>query len=571
MSSPAPQPPQQPPQQPSGQRSAQSSPAGQDTGVISHRRTHPITPLVSGWKIVVGVVAVLAAQNIATLLEDFTIRRALIGAGVLIVVVVLTIILSGLSWWKTTYAVSEEGVALHSGLISRSRTFAPRAKIESVSVERPLLARLLGLAKVRVEIVGGGESYLDIEYIKSQDAEQLRRIILEVTGAGRPGQAAAAAPGIAAGEAGADREPTAAGAAHPGTAAQGAAAAPHGSVVLSGSVDQTGSADRTGSAEALPATAGTAPPSGGALREALHDGVTDGELIAEIPTRRLVHSLLRDMDFLLGILMSVIGVGLAIFFALWTEGFSLAVIVPLLPALIALPRYVLGRIEAGWGFVSRITPRGLRMRRGLLNTRTDNVASGRIQRFRLRRPLLWRAPGWTAATVTLAGTDDEGENGAENALPVGTREELGLTLGHLAAPLGTDDDLATIEHLLTARARDIEGIRSPVAWQWIARRTRVTVLLPGAIIQRRGILARTLEIIPRERIQEIHVSDDPLGRRLDVLDLEVRVAAHTAHLTDLPREDARALHAVLTRDAARLRRFRDRPHWPKPALAAEGA
>jgi len=568
VSSPASQ-PVQPPEQSSGQqpeqRSAQPSPVGQDSGVISHRRTHPITPLVSGWKIVVGVVAVLTAQNIASLLEDFTIRRALIGAGVLIVAVIIAILLSGLAWWKTTYAVSEEGVALHSGLISRSRTFAPRAKIESVSVERPLLARLLGLAKVRVEIVGGGESYLDIEYIKSQDAEQLRRIILEVTGAGRPGQAAAAAPETAAGEATADSEAAAAGTAHLGTAAPGTAATP--SVTSAPS----GSAAPSGSVEDLPATAGTAPSAGGTLRETLYDGVTDGELIAEIPTGRLVHSLLRDMDFLIGIVMSVVGVGLAIFFALWTEGFSLAVIVPLLPALIALPRYVLGRIEAGWGFVSRITPRGLRMRRGLLNTRTDNVASGRIQRFRLRRPLLWRTPGWTAATVTLAGTDDEGENGAENALPVGTHEELGLTLGHLAAPLGTDDDLATIEHLLTARARDIEGIRTPIRWQWIARRTRVTVLLPGAIIQRRGILARTLEIIPRERIQEIHVSDDPFSRRLGVLDLEVRVAAHTAHLTDLPRADARALHGILTRDAARLRRFRDRPHWPKPALAAEAA
>src|SRR5699024_2782236 len=113
-----------------------------------------------------------------------------------------------------------------------------------------------------------------------------------------------------------------------------------------------------------------------------------------------------------------------------------AVLLPLLPTLIALPRYILGRIEAGWGFVSRITDRGLRMRRGLANTRTDNIASGRIQRFQLRRPLLWRSQGWTAVAVTVAGIDDTSENGAENALPVGTAEELRLTLGHLA----------TIEH-----------------------------------------------------------------------------------------------------------------------------
>src|SRR5690625_6444227 len=79
-----------------------------------------------------------------------------------------------------TYAVDDEGVSIRKGVISKSREFAPRARIESVSVERPLLARLLGLAKVRIEVAGGGESYLDIEYIKAAHAEQLRVAILQV-------------------------------------------------------------------------------------------------------------------------------------------------------------------------------------------------------------------------------------------------------------------------------------------------------------------------------------------------------------------------------------------------------
>src|SRR5699024_10801217 len=151
----------------------------------------------------------------------------------------------------------------------------------------------------------------------------------------------------------------------------------------------------------------------------------------------------------------------------------------------------------------RHTERGLRMRRGLANTRTDNIASGRIQRFVMRRPLLWRGPAWTAVSVTVSGIDDSGEDGAENGLPVGTPEELGATLGHLAVPLGTSDDLGTLEHLLTARARDIDGLRTPARLFWIARRTEVTVLLPGALILRSGLLARTVATIPRERVQEL--------------------------------------------------------------------
>ena len=537
--------------------------ASSDAAGAPRHRTHPITPLVTGWKIVVGIIAVLTAQNIARLLEDFTLQRALIGLAAVAAAVVIAIVLSALSWWFTTYAVDDHGVSLHRGMISKSREYAPRARIESVSVERPLLARLLGLAKVRVEVAGGGESYLDIEYVRSADAEELRRRVLGVA-------ALASAP--EAGDA-ADSEPRPAGAAPAGgTAAEqadvtGASAAPW-------------SADGRTAADAAPATtsgahltAAAAPGADGAatgsgLESLLYDGVTDGELIAKIPTARLVRSLLRDLGFVFGTLASVLGVGFAIVVGIWQEGINIAMIIALFPAFIAVPKFVFGRIESGWGFVSRITDRGLRMRRGLANTRTDNIASGRIQRLAVRRPLLWRAPDWTAVSVTVAGIEDDSENGAQNVLPVGTRDELGATLGHLAAPLGTADDLATLEHLLSAPAPGIEGLRKPLRLYWIARRTQVAVLLPGALVHRTGILGRSLEIIPRERIQHVSLSDGPLSRRLGLLDLEVGVAGHTLHLTSLARSDALALHAVLARDGRTLRRYRDRAQWPAPVLAA---
>ena len=494
-------------------------------------RTHPITPLVSGWKIVVGVLAVLTAQNIAQLLNEFTIQRALIGAGLLLVAALIAILLSALSWWFTTYAVDEGGVSLHSGMISRSREYAPRARIESVSVERPLLARLLGMAKVRVEVAGSGESYIDIEYVKSAAAEELRRGILGIAEhAAPPEQAVQAQP-------------------------------PH---RQDGESATEGGADGS---EPAPAASEGSAQIGGALRSFLHDGVTEGELIAQIPTSRLIRSLVRDIGFVIGVLMSIVGVAVAVALAIWQDGINPAMFIALLPTLIALPKYVFGRIESGWGFVSRITERGLRMRRGLANTRTDNIVSGRIQRLELRRPLLWRRPDWTAATVTVAGIEDDGEDGAQNVLPVGTREELRATLGHLAAPLGTDDDMATIEHLLSAPAREIEGLRPRVRMYWIARRTDVTVLLPGALVNRSGLFTRRLEIVPRERIQQLTLSDGPLSRRIGVLDLQVGIAGELVHVSSLPRAEILDLHAVLSRDAATLRRYSDRAHWPQPALS----
>jgi len=528
-------------------RPPQESDAAPVPGAATERRrTHPITPLVTGWKIVVGIIAVLTAQNIARLLEEFTLQRALIGVGVLAAAAVIAILASALSWWFTTYAVDEDGVSLHSGMISRSREYAPRARIESVSVERPLLARLLGLAKVRVEVAGGGESYLDIQYVKSADAEELRRGILGVAALAAPGAGSAPAP-----------------------AADRAASTAPSDLVREAEGRETDGADPDRTQAATENRSDPSPE--GRLQSLLHDGVTDGEQIAAIPTGRLVHSLLRDIGFLIGIVMSLVGVLLAVALAIWQEGINIAMFIALAPAAIAVPKYIFGRIESGWGFVSRITDRGLRMRRGLANTRTDNIASGRIQRFELRRPLLWRSPGWTAVSVTVAGIEDDDENGASHVLPVGTREELRSTLGHLAAPLGTADDLATIEHLLTAPARQIDGLRTRVGLYWISARTRVTVLLPGALVRRSGVLARRLEIIPRERIQDVSLEDDPFSRRLGVLDLRVGGAGDTLTVTDLPRQEVLALHAALRRDARTLRRYRDRPQWPRPVLALSAA
>lgn len=512
-----------------GAEAGGASPAGRVPP--GHQRTHPITPLVTGWRIILGVLAVLTAQNVARLVQDFTPSRLLIGLGVIAAVMVLGVGVAALSWWATSYGVDDDGVTRQSGLLSRSRQFAPRSRIESVSVERPLVARLLGLAKVRVEIAGGDESHLDIAYIRAQDAEALRRRILRVA-AGE-------------GDGGTDLATD-----------DGAGAAP-----VAGADGERGPAAGPEHAAQVPSTAQAG------LREVLRDGVTDGEPIAEIPTARLVRSLLRDLGFLLGFVMSVVGVGLAIGLAVWQDGLSLAILVPLLPALVAIPRYVFGRIEAGWGFVSRITDRGLRMRRGLATTRTDNIAAGRIQRLDLRRPLLWRTPRWTAVHVTVAGIEDDSENGAQNALPVGTDPELALTLGHLAPPLGTADDLAFVDRWLSVPARQLDGWRVPHPLQWIARRTQATTLLPGALVHRSGVLTRRLQVIPRDRIQQVSLHADPLGRRIGVMGLKVGVAGHTVSLDDLPEREARLLHTVLSEDAARLRRYRDRAHWPRPALA----
>lgn len=530
---------------------AEPTPAAPTPAAPTPRRTHPITPLVSGWKVLAGVLAVVAAQNVARLVEDFTPQRLLIALGVVGGIVVISVAISTVAWRRTTYLVSPEGVTLSSGLLTLTRRTAPRERIESVSIERPALARLLGLAKVRVEIAGGSESHLDIAYVRGAEAEELRGEILRVAT-----PAPVAAPAVPHGPGTIDADGTA-------TSEDG-----HGDGGVA-SAHPAGAG--SGGADASAAHAHGHLPSASALRTFAVDGVTDGLPIAHIPTARLLRSLVRDLGFMSGLVLGLVWAIGSVILGISEDGIGWSALLVLVPVVLTVPRMLLARIEGGWGFVSRLTDNGLRMRRGLFSTRTDSIGPGRVQKIALRRPFLWRGPGWTGATVTVAGIGEDGsENGANRVLPVGTGEELSRTLGSLLAPLGTDDDDATIEHLLTAPAREIEGIRPTARLFWIARRTVVVAELPDAVVLRTGILARTLQVIPRERIQGVRLSQGPLDRRVGAADLLIAVAGTSETCGSLPLAEARRLFARLATDAAAGRRYAEKDAWPRPVLEAAG-
>ncbi|WP_152353362.1 PH domain-containing protein [Brachybacterium subflavum] len=508
------------------------------------RRTHPLTPLLTGWKIFAGVIAVIAAQNLARLVGEFTVRRALLGLGVLAIALVIAVGVSALTWWRTTYEISSDGVTRRSGLLTRTGRTAPRERIESVSVERPAVPRLLGLAKVRVEFAGGSESHLDIAYITAADAETIRTEILDVAAGGHAGTAGQGRRTAVDGEA-ADG-PTS------GGAAGDSARAP---IAPSDGTWSTSTRDR-GLRESL--------------REVAYDGVTEGDLIAQIPTTRLLHAMLRDVGWLIGLVIGVVWIIVTAIIAWRTDGAATGLIAAALPAIVAVPQAVLHRLEGGWGFVSRDTDRGLRMRRGLFSTRTDNLGAGRVQDLRLRRPLLWRGPAWTEARVSVAGIGEDDSSAATSALPVGTREELLRTLGHLLPTLGTEDDAALLDRLLTARAGDLGGIGPRHRLFFIGRRTRRVLLLPGALVLRSGVITAKVQIVPRERIQGLSLAQGPVGRMTSTAALTVGVAAARAEIAGVDMVDLLGLEDALRPDAAQGRRYRDRDDWPRPPLGPHG-
>lgn len=94
----------------------------------------------------------------------------LAAAGVGLVMLLFTWI----GWRRFTYTIAEHELVIERGLLNRSRRLIPLARIQDVSIERKPLARLFGLAEVRVETGGGEKDEAVLDSVSIAEAERLR-------------------------------------------------------------------------------------------------------------------------------------------------------------------------------------------------------------------------------------------------------------------------------------------------------------------------------------------------------------------------------------------------------------
>ncbi|MCT1867375.1 PH domain-containing protein [Dermabacter sp. p3-SID358] len=520
----------------------------------AYTRFHPLTPIVTGWKVIVGLIAIVGFQNF-DLIEDLvtngvvnTENLGLIALGIAGIVVV-AVLFAILPWWTTKYAVTDEGVFVRRKFLSTSRRIAPRQRIDSVSVERPFVARLVGLSKVKIELAGAGESHVDLEYLGRVKAEDIHSTVLEL--ARGDAQTAEQMP---AGAAPAEYAPLA--------------------------PESEGPSRVEESTQSI----------GERAKSIAFDSDSDGELLARIPTSRVLHSLLLDISLMIGMAFTLVmtAVWLIGSFASGEFTFSAASLFAIVPALLAGPRMIFSRLESSWGFTSRATSAGLRARRGLINSRSDNLTAAKIQQAEISQPLLWRSRGWFDVSVSTAGMD-ELESVTESSgriLPVGTASELDATLTHLMPPTGDlvhhramrdgseapsaavlgVSDAALLRGFLSVPQSQLPGTR-PFHWTSpISRHTHVYALSRHALIARTGWLKRTLTVIPRDRIQGVEISQGPIALRIGSADITVAYAGGSFHVSDIPVADAAALCASLGADAGTSRRFTERGSWLEPRL-----
>ena len=180
-----PSPPLPPPSPPSPPSPLPAPPPPQghvpsDAG-LQWRRFHPITPVIKGWKVLLVLLVILAQQTTDNLPEA---RDVVSGIGVLGVLGVLVVILliamgfAAIAWRVTRYAIGPNAVYLRTGVLFRRQRTARLDRIQAIDIVQPLLARIIGLAELKIEVAGGAGSAVRLSFLRELHAQEVRNELL---------------------------------------------------------------------------------------------------------------------------------------------------------------------------------------------------------------------------------------------------------------------------------------------------------------------------------------------------------------------------------------------------------
>jgi putative membrane protein len=507
-----------------------SDPAAPD--VHAWRRVHKVTPILNAWKVVAAVVAAFVWQvsdQLANLpdvwasVDEYRTTVILAVIGFLVLVALLATLYSALAWRRMRFAITSESVDLHTGILFRQQRHARLVRVQAVDVVQPLLGRLFGLAQVRVETAGGGESNVVIGYLHEAEAQSLRNeVMARAAGIDLP-RAGSRVPG---GLDGADPSAVVpAGSGHEGT--------PSGGVATSAR------------------TEGPVPSAATALP---FEAAPERELL-QVPPGRLIGSLALSGSL---VLFALVMAGIVVA-AVVAE--SVAPIFGAVPALLGWGGYLWNRFAGEFGFRTALSPDGIRLRHGLLETRTQTLPPGRVQAVRVSQAWLWRRFDWWRVEVNVAGygADASGQGSVETVLlPVGPRGDALTALWLVLPDLGVDDPRELLDAALEGSGEHAGFRTSPHRARWLDpltwRRNGLRITRT-ALLMRSGRLTRSLAVVPHERTQSLAIQQGPLERRLRLADLHAHSVPGPVTPVAFHLDEGLAL-AVLMEQAHRARTAR---------------
>ena len=424
-------------------------------------RLHPLTPFARGWAAMVGATVVLGQDAVreADLLQIGLILLAVIAAGLAF----------GLwTWWFTRYTIEGDDLRVDSGLLFRRSRHIRLSRLQAIDVVQPLIARLLGLAELRLEMAGGGAAEGRLAYLAEDKATALR-------------------------------------------------------------------------AELLARAAGVRP-----------DAPTAPEhVLVRVPVSAVLTSLLLTVWVPIVVIG---GAGLLVAAIVLREP---ALVVPMIPVLIAFGSLAWRELEGAFDFTVAESPDGLRLRHGLLSRRSQTVPPGRVQALRIVQPYLWRQRDWVRVQINVAGYaggNDAAQKQTSILLPVAPRATALAVIGRILP--GVDPGAVAL-HPAPRRA----GRARPIWWRGLAWGADEQVFTAA-----KGLFRRQLDVVPHGKTQSVRLTQGPWQRRLGLatVRLDTTPGPVVVEVPHRPVPEARALVEAQADRARAGRRGAGPERWMTP-------
>lgn len=485
------------------------------------QRLHWLTPILKTWQLVLALIAFLAYQNLQEIRElskQAENYHLLDDLGLVVLVVLVGVVaflaIMGLyayvSWRCMSYTLDAKSITLHQGIIFKNKRSVYLERIQSVDINRTLVARLLGLGTVRIESAGGSGSNLDLSYLKNSELAGIRAQLLEAAFAAK-----------------APHEGAAMGLAQmaPGAPVPGVQPASQPGGQMPGQYVQGDHYTQAGQYGAGQYAAGAQ------LQEQTLYSVSTTRLIGSyLLTPALVVSAVAVIAIIITGVLALSGVSNA--GAIMGAGFGV------FAAASAMASSLWGRFNHDFNFSLAVSRVGLRLHGGLTQTYSRTLPPNRIHAVELTQPLMWRLKGWWRVEVLTAGvsgasegTDSTGENKAnftaDSLLPVGDWGQALYALWLVIPELASANPQALLNNMAygvgTANPSGDHLWCAPGRTRWLDpllyKRNAVAVT-DTAVLIRAGRFKRRLIVLTHERSQSLALSQGPFERLVDVANIK---------------------------------------------------
>ena len=419
-----------------------------------------------------------------------------------------------LVWRRFKYGVGAAEIVIESGILNRNRRSIPFDRVEDVDIERTFLARLFGLAKVRIETGAGGKDEGLLDSVSLAEANRLREAV-------RAGRAGAVAPS---------------------------------------------GADEAAQAPAVQGLFAMEPP------RLLLFGLFNFSLVYIAGLFALLQTFDRFLPFDIYDPARWVGLVDEYLPARWTLG-AIAAVLFVATALGAVAG-VARTVARDYGF--RLSLEGDRLRReqGLFTRKEAVISRRRVQLAEVSGGPVRGLFGWSGlAFQTLGAGTDRG--GHQSAAPFATRSEIDSVLAQvkpLRLPPPPELVQVSKRHILRSAGATLLPALAGIAAAsyWLPFAPALLALLPllvaGAALERRyhryaitddllfvsrGVWRRRLWLIPLRNIQSLSLIRGPLQRPLGLATLAIDTAGapmiNAPRIVELRGDAAVALAAEISR------------------------